>query len=72
MSAPTTSTPTSTRGAAAAQAPVAAGHAWVDYDLHGLVGIRLIGASAGDAAAVTRQLGPVQAPLARDPDITIR
>lgn len=44
----------------------------VDYDLHGLVGIRLINASAEDAAAVTRQLGPIQASLTREPDITIR
>lgn len=44
----------------------------VDFDLHGLAGIRLIDASAGDVAAVTRQLGPIQASLTRDPDITIR
>ncbi|MEN9938036.1 MAG: hypothetical protein RLZZ387_4615 [Chloroflexota bacterium] len=44
----------------------------VDYDLHGLVGIRLLDASPGDVAAVTRQLGPIQSPLSREPDITIR
>jgi hypothetical protein len=44
----------------------------VDYDLHGLAGIRLIDAAAGDVAAVTRQLGPIQASLRREPDITIR
>jgi hypothetical protein len=44
----------------------------VDYDLHGLAGIRLIDASAGDVAAVTRQLGPIQRSLTNDPDITIR
>jgi hypothetical protein len=44
----------------------------VDYDLHGLAGIRLINASAGDVAAVTRQLGPIQASLTREPDIIIR
>src|SRR5262245_32667242 len=44
----------------------------IDYDLHGLAGIRLINASPDDAAAVTRQLGPIQAPLAREPDIVIR
>jgi hypothetical protein len=43
----------------------------VDYDLHGLAAIRLVGAAPGDAAAVTRQLGPIQAPLAREPDIVI-
>ncbi len=44
----------------------------IDYDLHGLAGIRLLDAAPGDAAVVTRQLGPIQAPLARDPDILIR
>jgi hypothetical protein len=44
----------------------------LDYDLHGLAGIRLLNPSPSDAAAVTRQLGPIQAPLARDPDIVIR
>src|SRR5436305_6878263 len=44
----------------------------VDYDLHGLAGIRLLNPSPGDAAAVTRQLGPIQAPLAREPDIVVR
>ena len=29
----------------------------VEYDVHGLVGIRLIGASASDVATVDRQLG---------------
>jgi hypothetical protein len=44
----------------------------VDYDLHGLAGIRLVGASARDAAAVRRQLGPLQRPLGGDPDILVR
>lgn len=44
----------------------------VDYDLHGLAGVRLIDASPSDVAAVTRQLGPIQKPLAREPDIRIR
>jgi hypothetical protein len=44
----------------------------VDYDLHGIVGIRLIGAGAADEAAVTAQLGPIRAPLDREPDILIR
>ena len=44
----------------------------VDYDLHGLVGIRLLGASPRDATAVRRQLGPIEAPLGREPDIVIR
>jgi len=44
----------------------------IDYDLHGLAGIRLLDAAPGDAAVVTRQVGPIQAPLAREPDILIR
>ena len=44
----------------------------VDYDLHGLAGVRLIDATSKDVATVTRQLGPIQAPLDREPDITIR
>src|SRR5690606_6754723 len=43
-----------------------------DYDLHGLAGIRLLDAAPADVAAVTRQLGPIQAPLRREPDIVIR
>jgi hypothetical protein len=43
-----------------------------DFDLHGLVGIRLLDASPSDVAAVRRQLGPIQAPLGREPDILIR
>lgn len=44
----------------------------IDYDLHGLAGIRVIDASPADAAAVTRQLGPIEASLSRAPDIVIR
>ncbi len=44
----------------------------VDFDLHGLVGIRLLGATPADVAAVARQLGPVQASLNREPDLVIR
>lgn len=43
-----------------------------DFDLHGIVGIRLINAGPGDLAAVKRQLGPIQSVLSRDPDIVIR
>jgi hypothetical protein len=46
--------------------------AQIDYDLHGLVGIRLLEAAPAEVEAVTRQLGPVQQPLTREPDITIR
>jgi len=44
----------------------------VDFDVHGLAGIRLIDASPADAAAVRRQLGPLEADLDREPDIVIR
>jgi hypothetical protein len=43
-----------------------------DFDLHGIVGIRVLDASPQDVATVTRQLGPIAAPLTREPDITIR
>lgn len=43
----------------------------VDYNLHGLVGIRLVDAAPADTAAVTRQLGPIQASLTGEPDIVI-
>lgn len=44
----------------------------VDYDVHGLVGIRLLDAAPGDVAAVAKQLGPLQKRLERAPDIVIR
>src|SRR4051812_6722704 len=44
----------------------------IDYDVHGAVGVRLLDASTADAAAVDRQLGPVRAPLGREPDIVVR
>jgi hypothetical protein len=44
----------------------------VDFDLHGLAGVRLVGASEADARAVERQLGPLRKPLDRPADITIR
>ena len=43
-----------------------------DFDLHGIVGIRLLYGTPGDIAAVKRQLGPIQKPLSRVPDIVIR
>ena len=44
----------------------------IDYDLHGVVGIRLVDATPADARAVARQLGPLRRPLGRPPDIVIR
>jgi hypothetical protein len=43
-----------------------------DFDLHGLVGIRLIDASPAESSAVGVQLGLHQRPLDREPDITVR
>ena len=43
-----------------------------DFDLHDIVGIRLVNASPSDLAVVERQLGPIQGPLTRDPEIVIR
>jgi hypothetical protein len=43
-----------------------------DFDLHGLVSIRLVGPTRGDAAAVKGQLGPVVASPDREADIVIR
>ncbi len=44
----------------------------IDYDLHGIVGIRLLDAATGDLRSIAQQLGLTQSHLARDPDITIR
>ncbi len=44
----------------------------VDFDVHKLVGIRLLDAAPADAAAVRQQLGPLERPLGAEPDITIR
>ena len=43
-----------------------------DFDLHGIVGIRLVDAEPGDCARVARQLGPITGRLTGTPDITIR
>lgn len=43
-----------------------------DFDLHGMVGIRLVGATKRDRAVVAAQLGPIARPLRREPDIVIR
>ncbi len=44
----------------------------VDFDLHGFVGLRVVDAQPRDVATITRQIGPLTAPLDREPDITIR
>lgn len=49
---------------------------FVDFDLRGLAGVRLVDALPEDVRAVARQLGPIRLPpqetLARAPEITIR
>ncbi|MFQ5632770.1 MAG: hypothetical protein ACE5I1_28715 [bacterium] len=45
---------------------------YIDFDIHGKVGVRLVNPTEKDAAAVAKQLGPMQKPLLRDPDIMIR
>ncbi len=44
----------------------------VDFDLHGLVGIRLLDPPPAAVKALTNQLGHFQATLDREPDITVR
>ncbi|MFQ5628388.1 MAG: hypothetical protein ACE5I1_06485 [bacterium] len=44
----------------------------IDFDIHGKVGVRLLRPSEKEAAAVAKQLGPMQKPLSREPDIIIR
>ena len=43
----------------------------IDYDIHGIVGIRLVEPTDKDAAVVANQLGLTQASLRRAPDIII-
>ena len=43
----------------------------IDYDLHGIVGIRVVGGTPDDVATVDRQLGGLRAPLDREPDIVV-
>jgi len=47
-------------------------HRTQDFDLHGIVGVRLLDAEPKQVAMVRRQLGPLEAPLQREPDITVR
>ena len=43
-----------------------------DFDLHGVVGIRLVGAATSEITAVGRQLGLAPSSLDREPDIVIK
>ena len=53
------------RGALIVRAPV-------DFDLHGLAGVRVVDGDDVDVAAVAAQLGPLPRRLDREPDIVIR
>jgi hypothetical protein len=44
----------------------------VEYDVHGLVGIRLVDPSPRDVSAISAQIGDLQGVLPHEPDITIR
>ncbi len=43
-----------------------------EFDLHGIVGIRVLNACDADIRVLVRQLGPIQQSLTREPDIIIR
>jgi hypothetical protein len=44
----------------------------LDFNLHGLATVRVVDATPNDVAAVTRQLGSLQAVVDREPDLVIR
>jgi hypothetical protein len=51
---------------------VAGRAAVVDYDVHGLVGVRLVDPTRSDVLAVDKKLGPLRGSLSREPDIVLR
>ena len=44
----------------------------VDFDIHGLVGVRLVGPSPTNVTAVSAQIGPPTSRVLRRPDIVVR
>jgi predicted ATP-grasp superfamily ATP-dependent carboligase len=60
------------RPAAPAPRPAGRTRMNIDFDIHGLAGIRLLDATLEDLAAVRRQLGPMEGPLRAAPDIVVR
>src|SRR5258708_37094985 len=44
----------------------------VDFDIHGLVGVRLVAPSPTNVAAVSAQIGPPSSRVLRRPDIVVR
>ena len=69
---PETSSLATTPAPSPARVTVSSDREAIEYDLHGIVGLRLINPSPADAEAVARQLGPLQAPLSREPDLRLR
>ena len=44
----------------------------IDYDIHGVVGVRLLDCPPAEAAAIARKFALLQRPLQRNPDIVVR
>jgi hypothetical protein len=44
----------------------------LDYDIHGIVGLRVLACPPSNAAGISRKLGLLQRPLLREPDIVVR
>lgn len=44
----------------------------IDYDIHGVVGVRLLDCPPAEAAAVARKFACLRRPLLRNPDIVVR
>ena len=47
-------------------------HEVAEYDLHGVLGVRLLDAGPAEMRAVEQQIGAMRGRLARDPDVTVR
>src|SRR5262245_36047424 len=54
------------------QAPIHEVGTCVDFDIRGLIGVRLLDGSASDVASVSRQLGRPSEGLQRAPDVVVR
>jgi len=44
----------------------------IDYDIHGVVAVRLVDCPPVEAAAIAKKYGSLQRPLSRTPDIIVR
>ena len=52
--------------------PEASGGTHVDFDVHGLAGVRVVGGTPADVSGVERVVGPLRKALDRPADITVR